>query len=107
MSNILFTIVSLNVFENLFMEALLPPWVDFLIKAITTMPVMVFAMSGFMFYLEKEFYLKWDWTIKLLYTIITFFVLISCEIRLTEHLPEFLQNIGIFLHDKCKTIFKN
>ena len=102
MSNIFFTIINLNVIENLILGALLPSWLNFLIQAILTVPATVFLLTGGMIGLEKILPNGWDGQTKITYIIITLLVLISCEIRLTEHLPGFLENIGAFFHDKCK-----
>lgn len=101
-SNIFFTIINLNVIENLIFGAILPSWLSFLIQAILTVPATVYILAGGIIGLEKILLDGWDGQAKITYIIITLLVLISCEIRLTEHLPGFLENIGTFFHDKCK-----
>ena len=76
-SNIFFTIINLNVIENLILGAILPSWLSFLIQAILTVPATVYILVGGIIGLEKILLDGWDGQAKITYIIITLLVLIS------------------------------
>ena len=104
-ANVFLSLLSLvDVIKDFILSAMLPPWASFLLTAVITVPV----FAGVIGYVLMQV-VKLDENARggmepISYVILfacAFIVLISCDTRVAACMPEFIQNIASFFHDKC------
>lgn len=91
--------------KDMFLGLLLSPGWNFIITAIATVPLMTIFMTGPLMMLTKIDERRFN-SLGLIEVIVilvaAFILLISCDTRLTDNLPGFLQNIAYFFRDTLK-----
>ena len=105
MANVLMFLLSLvDFFKDLFLSELLPPWASFLLSAIVTVPIFTAVIMYALMQVSKLDENARGGMEPISYVIVfacAFIVLISCDTRVAESMPGFIQNIAFFFHDKC------
>lgn len=101
----LFMFSLVDFFKDMFVGLLLSPGWNFVITAITTVPLMTIFMTGPLMMVTKidERHFNSIGLVDVIAILIAASILlISCETRLTDNLPEFLQNVALFFRDTLK-----
>ena len=100
-----FLLSLVSFFENLLTENLFAPWVNFLLSAVTTLPFMVLMIYGALMPISKideRHYKRLELSDFIILLLAAGIVLISCETRMYDSLPGFLQAVASFFHDTLK-----
>ena len=105
MANVLMFLLSLvDFFKDLFLSGVLPPWASFLLSAVVTVPVFTAVIMYVLMQvvkLEGNTRGGMEPISYVMLFVCAFIVLISCDTRVAESMPGFIQNIAFFFHDKC------
>ena len=104
-ANVFMFLLSLaEFFTELLLSELLAPWASFLLTAIVTVPVFTIVIMYVLMQVVKLEGSARGGMEPVSYVILfacAFIVLISCDTRVAECMPGFIQNIACFFHDKC------
>ena len=101
----LFLFSLVDFIKDMFLGLLLSPGWNFIVTAIATVPLMTLFIGGPLMMLTKINDRSFN-SLGLIDVIVillaAFILLISCETRLTDNLPAFIQNVAYFFRDTLK-----